>query len=241
MFQPAIAERLQTNRIPFSDDLPEKLSVYLQMLTEWNKQMDLTAVAEPEEMIDRHLVDSLLFLQTGLQDTCRTLIDVGTGAGFPGMVLAMALPAIRVTLLDAQQKRLNFLQAVADETGTAVTILHERAEDAARKREYREQFDVAVARAVAPVNILCEYLMPFLKTGGKAVCWKGPSLDREMEAGEKAIRILGGEKETILDCPVEGRDWDHRLLVIRKDRGTEKRFPRKPAVIKAAPLGAGKA
>ena len=239
MFQTVIAERLRTNRIPFSADLPEKLSVYLQMLTEWNEKMDLTAVLEPEEMIDRHFIDSLMLLKTD-PGPFHALIDVGTGAGFPGMVLAMALPETRVTLLDAQQKRLNFLQAVADETGTDVTILHARAEDAARQKEYREQFDAAVARAVAPVDVLCEYLMPFLKTGGKAICWKGPSLDREMTNGEKAIRILGGETEAVRTCPIEGRDWDHRLLVVKKNRATDARFPRKPALIKSAPLGTGK-
>ena len=137
--------------------LPEKLEIYLQLLQEWNRRMDLTAVEEESEMLDRHFMDSLAVLGTNLIRSGDSLIDVGTGAGFPGMVLAMALPGLSVTLMDAQQKRLRFLEAVRDAAGVGNTmILHARAEDAARNRKYREQFDIAAARAVAPLNVLCE-------------------------------------------------------------------------------------
>ena len=166
-----IRKRMEQNGIPFGDDLPEKLNIYYSLLEEWNRRMDLTAVTEADETVDKHFIDSLTVLKTGLiiQDT--SLIDVGTGAGFPGLVIAMACPDIRVTLLDAQRKRLTFLEKVITDTGTEnVTIVHARAEDGARKPELREHFDYAAARALAPVNVLCEYLLPYVKVEGRALC-----------------------------------------------------------------------
>ena len=145
-----IRTRMERNCIPFTEDLPGKLHIYLDLLKDWNSRMDLTAVTDDEETMDKHFIDSLAVLKTGLIGEGASLIDVGTGAGFPGMVLAMARPDLRVTLLDAQQKRLNFLQAVAEAAGVEnVKIVHARAEDGARKAELREQFDLAAARAVA--------------------------------------------------------------------------------------------
>ena len=153
-----IADRLDENGIPAAPGLAEKLHIYLELLREWNSRMDLTAVLEDEETVDRHFIDSLTVLKTGLIGDASSLIDVGTGAGFPGLVLAMANPELRVTLLDAQQKRLDFIQAVCKATGTANTVIvHARAEDGARRKELREQFDIAAARALAPVDVLSEY------------------------------------------------------------------------------------
>ena len=136
--------------------------------------MDLVAEAEDEELLDRHFMDSLGVLRTGLLEGAESLIDGGTGAGFPGMALALAMPETRVTLLDSQQKRLNFLAEVIRQTGAQnVTLIHARAEDGARRPELREQFDRAAARAVAPLNVLCEYLMPYVRVGGLMLCWKG--------------------------------------------------------------------
>ena len=233
-----IAECLKRNHIPFEDLLPEKLEIYLQLLQEWNRRMDLTAVEEETEMLDRHFMDSLAVLRTDRIRSDASLIDVGTGAGFPGMVLAMALPDLNVTLMDAQQKRLRFLEAVRDAAGIGnAMILHARAEDAARNRKYREQYDIAAARAVAPLNVLCEYLLPFVKTGGYALCWKGPALQQELEAGRKASRLLGGRLEMPVNCTVEGREWDHTILPIRKTEKTASAYPRKAGTPKAKPLG----
>ena len=233
-----IAECLKRNHIPFEDLLPEKLEIYLQLLQEWNRRIDLTAVEEESEMLDRHFMDSLAVLGTNLIRSGDSLIDVGTGAGFPGMVLAMALPGLNVTLMDAQQKRLRFLEAVRDAAGVGNTmILHARAEDAARNRKYREQFDIAAARAVAPLNVLCEYLLPFVKTGGCALCWKGPALQHELEAGRRAARLLGGRLEMPIACTVKGREWDHTILPVRKTEKTASAYPRKAGTPKAKPLG----
>lgn len=233
-----ISEILKRNEIPFEEDLPERLEIYLQLLQEWNLRMDLTAVEEEAEMTDRHFVDSLTILRTDLMFTGASMIDVGTGAGFPGMVLAMARKDLRVTLMDAQKKRLNFLEAVRDAAGVRNTvILHARAEDAARTQSHRESYDFATARAVAPLNVLCEYLLPFVKKGGYALCWKGPALEQEMEAGRKASELLGGKPESSIPCMVAGRTWEHMILPVRKIGKTASVFPRKAGTPKMKPLG----
>lgn len=233
-----IKERLMRNGIPFPEELPGKLYTYFILLKEWNSRMDLTAVTDDGEMIDKHFIDSLTVLKAGILPETGNLIDVGTGAGFPGMVLAMACPKLRVTLLDSQQKRLVFLGHIAGETNTrnAVTV-HARAEDGARKPEMREQFDFAVARALAPTNTLCEYLLPYVKVGGCALCWKGPGLKDEIESGRRAAHLLGGSLEMPLSCRVEGRDWDHMILPVRKISHTASAYPRKAGTPKNKPLG----
>ena len=233
-----IADRLERNGIPAAPGLAEKLHIYLELLREWNSRMDLTAVLDDEETVDRHFIDSLTVLKTGLVTEASSLIDVGTGAGFPGLVLAMAKPGLRVTLLDAQQKRLGFLQAVCEATGTTnVETVHARAEDGARRKELREQFDLAAARAVAPVDVLSEYLLPYVRIGGCALCWKGPALKEELASGRRAAHLLGGSLEMPVSCPVEGREWEHLILPIRKVQSTPKQYPRKAGTPKQKPLG----
>ena len=233
-----IANRLQRNGIQAGTGMAEKLYIYLLLLQEWNNRMDLTAILDDEEMIDRHFIDSLTVLKTGLIPDTGDLIDVGTGAGFPGLVLAMARPELKVTLLDAQQKRLSFLKAVCEATGTTNTLLvHARAEDGARKKELREQFDVVTARALAPVDVLSEYLLPFVRKGGYALCWKGPALKEEIESGKRAAYLLGGSLEIAVSCPVDGREWKHMILPIRKVQSTPKRYPRKAGIPSQKPLG----
>ena len=234
----ALRIRMERNGIPTEKETVEKLTVYMRLLEEWNQRMDLTAVTDPEETIDRHFIDSLTILKTGWLEDGRTLIDVGTGAGFPGMVLAIAMPQLSVTLMDSQQKRLDFLAEVIKRTGSIhTTILHARAEDGGRMKSLREQFDFAAARAVAPLNVLCEYLLPFVKIGGRMICWKGPALKDEMESGRKAAHLLGGRLEMPVRCPVDGRDWEHIILPVRKVQGTPAIYPRKAGTPKSQPLG----
>ena len=244
MTEQTLAARLEECGISHDPTLPGKLLRYHALLLDWNSRMDLTAVTEEDEMIDRHYVDSLMALTVpGLIPEKGTLIDVGTGAGFPGLPLALALPECSVTLLDAQRKRLDFLQAVIDDLGvTNVTLVHSRAEDGARKPECRERFDVAVARAVAPLAVLAEYLLPYVKVGGKAVCWKGPALADELMQGRRAAFLLGGRAEEPISCGIPGRDWQHLLLPIHKTQKTARQYPRKSGTPGKSPLGAsGKA
>ena len=232
-----IRSLLERNGITASPELPERLEIYLRLLKEWNARMDLIADTPDDEILDRHFADSLMALKAGLVPDHARWIDVGTGAGFPGLPLAMAKTDIRVTLMDAQQKRLNFLQAVIDETGinNAVTV-HARAEEGARNPEFREQFDIASARAVAPLNTLTEYLLPFVRIGGAALCWKGPALQDELEAGRRSAHLLGGRLEMPVFCRIAGRDWEHTILPIRKTEKTAAAYPRKPGTPKAKPL-----
>ena len=233
-----ITDRLEANAIPFLPDLPEKLEIYLRLLQEWNGRMDLTAVEGEAELLDHHLLDSLTVLKTDLLTGAKDLIDVGTGAGFPGLVLALALPEMRFVLLDSQQKRLNFLKAVMEETGTDnARLVHARAEDGARMPDLREQFDSACARAVAPLNVLSELLLPYVKVGGKMLCWKGPGLAEEMESGRRAAFLLGGKTGNTVSCPLAGRDWDHRILPVTKVSPTPKKYPRRAGIPRKEPLG----
>ena len=229
---------LERNEIPYCDELTQKIYIYFSLLQEWNNRMDLTAVSDEKEMLDKHFVDSLTVLKTCLIKEEAKLIDVGTGAGFPGMVLAMACPKLQVTLLDAQQKRLKFIETVSKAAGVSnVSVVHARAEDGARKTEMREKYDYAIARAVAPMNILCEYLLPYVRIGGYALCWKGPSLKDELDIGSRAARILGGQPEIPVHCTVEGREWDHTIMPIKKIIHTSNEYPRKAGTPKSRPLG----
>ncbi len=238
MERTSIAERLEANRIPGPPELAEKIGIYLSLLQEWNQRMDLTAVEGEAEMLDKHFIDSLTVLKTGMIPEAGTLIDVGTGAGFPGMVLALSRENLRVTLLDSQQKRLSFLEEVIARTGAKnVKLIHARAEDGGRMPELREKFDIAAARAVASLPVLCELLLPYVRIGGKALCWKGPGLREEAEAGRKATFLLGGKTGGIIPCPVEGRDWEHLILPVEKKNKTPGIYPRKAGVPRSKPLG----
>lgn len=239
MTEQELSARLTACGIPHDETLPRKLLRYHAMLLDWNTRMDLTAVTEEAEMIDKHYVDSLIALSVpGLIPGEGTLIDVGTGAGFPGLPLALACPALRVTLMDAQKKRLHFLQAVIDELQVRnVTLVHARAEDGAQFPQHREKYDVAVARAVASLSVLSEYLLPFVRVGGKAVCWKGPALSEEIQQGRRAAFLLGGRVAEPLSVVIPGRDWQHMLLPVAKVAKTARQYPRKAGTPSKSPLG----
>ncbi len=225
--------------IPLLPDHADTLSRFHLLLSEWNKRMDLTAVLEEAEMIDRHYVDSLTPLTVdGLIPENASVIDVGSGAGFPGIPLAIARPDLTVTLLDAQQKRVRFLQEAADALHLSnVKAVHGRAEDTAHKEGFRESFDLALARAVASLPTLLELLLPFVRIGGRALCWKGPAVLGELPAGERAAKVLGGTPENPIPTPIPGRDWTHLLLPCRKTGKTLRQYPRKAGTPGRSPLG----
>ncbi len=223
---------------PVTGETLEKLNRYGEMLVDWNGRMDLTSVP-PEEMGERHFLDSLLPLTAeGLFPPEISVIDVGTGAGFPGLAIAMARPDCRVTLLEAMQKRCQFLRAVCDELKLAnARVIQDRAEVLGRSADHRERYDRAVARAVAPLNVLCEYLLPFVKPGGMALCWKGPGAADEMPDGAFAAQALGGEMGDMLELPWGGAR--HGVVPILKTGETAPQYPRKNGIPAKRPLKSG--
>ncbi len=234
-----ILDHLNACSIPASIHEAEQLYAYHRLLLDWNTRMDLTAVTEDSEMLDRHYVDSLMPLSLkGMIPDSGRVIDVGTGAGFPGMPLAICCPQLHFTLLDSQQKRLNFLAEVISQLSLSnVTLVHARAEDGARQAELRESFDLAVARAVAPLPVLAEYLLPYVRIGGSALCWKGPSVLDEISTGKKAAHLLGARLEEPVSYDIPGRDWQHLLLRMLKSAKTPKTYPRKAGTPSKNPLG----
>ena len=214
----------------------ERFEAYHAMLTEANARMNLTRVPEDaSEAVDRNYLDCIAVLAGGFP-TVETAVDVGSGAGFPGIPLAIMLPDVRFTLIDALGKRVDFLRRVIDRLGLNAGALHLRAEDAARRPALREAFDLATARAVAPMNVLCEYLLPLVRPGGWALALKGPGLDEELTQAEGALRLLGGEARRVQPLDIPGRDWDHRAAWIAKTAPTPDKYPRRPGVAEKKPL-----
>lgn len=222
--------------IRLSPEQLNKFCVYHDMLTNANRDMNLTRV-EAREAVDRNYVDSLTPLAVpGLLDSVSTLVDVGSGAGFPGVPIAIARPDIKITLIDAQEKRVGFLRSVAEALELNVDVVHARCEHAARLPEHRDAYDAAIARAVAPAGVLCEWLLPFVKPGGVMLALKGPGAQEELARALPAIRALSGEYRALLPANVPGRDWEHKILVINKLAPTPDRFPRKAGMAEKRPL-----
>ena len=211
-----------------------RFEIYRSLLREWNAKMDLTNVGEAE-WDERHFADSLLPLRA-IKDVRGSLADVGTGAGFPGLPLSICLPQLQVTLIEAQEKRCAFLrECVSKMELENVTVHCLRAEDAGRG-PLREQFDFAVARAVAPLNVLFEYLLPLVRTGGQAVCWKGPKAAEEMPDGRASARLLGGNEPVLLSLDAA---WGERCaVVVTKNTPTDAKYPRKNGIPAKRPLKA---
>ena len=218
-----------------------RLETYHDMLLDWNTRMDLTSVSA-DRMAARHFLDSLLPLKaSGLIPEEGRLIDVGTGAGFPGLPLAIARPSLQVTLLEAQGKRCQFLQAVCQALGLEnVTIINDRAENLGRAEGHREGYDRAVARAVAALPVLAEYLLPFVREGGMALCWKGPAVAGEQADGAAAAARLGGRLLPLVDMEGCGEETGHVIAPMEKIEKTLPLYPRKNGMPAKRPLKADK-
>ena len=220
--------------IPMTAHQAEQFETYHALLTQANARMNLTRVPDdPREAADRNYLDCIAPL-SGELPPVETAVDVGSGAGFPGIPLSIMLPGVRFTLLDAQGKRVDFLRTVIEALGLNACAVHLRAEDAARKPEYRECFDLATARAVAPMNVLAEYLLPFVAPGGAALALKGPGLDAELT--DAALDVLGGELLRVDTLAIPGRDWQRRAAWIAKTAHTPEKYPRRPGVPEKHPL-----
>ena len=236
MLENMLLEGAQAMGIAMTDAQAAQFARYHALLIAANARMNLTRVPDDlREAADRNYLDCIAPLKHGLPKI-ETAVDVGSGAGFPGIPMSIMLPGVRFTLIDALGKRVDFLQGVIDELGLNARAVHLRAEDAARQPGLREAFDLAVARAVAPMNVLCEYLLPFVKTGGWALAMKGPGLDDELAEAESAIALLGGAVDRVSPCAIPGRDWDHRAAWIRKAAPTPEKYPRRAGLPEKRPL-----
>lgn len=220
--------------VQLSEEMVARFDRYAAMLIEWNQRFNLTAITEPDAIAVRHFADSLALLAAVSPDEGSTLIDVGSGAGFPGLPIAIVRGDMKVTLLDSTNKRVGFLAEVARELGLSVTTVHARAEDAAAD-ELREQFDLATARAVANMRELAEYCLGFVKVGGKFVALKGPSLHDELTDAQKAITVMGGRLADTAEFALP--DGSSRTIaVIKKIAATPTGYPRKSAKMAKFPL-----
>ena len=209
---------------------------YMDMLIETNKSLNLTAITEPQEVITKHFLDSLTASRFIPENA--SVIDVGCGAGFPGLPIKIARDDVSLTLLDSLAKRLAFIESVlksADISGAK--CVHARAEDGARDKQYREKYDIAVSRAVANMAVLCEYCLPYVKVGGTFLALKGPAAPEELKNAEKAIKTLGGEIAEVAEVTVPFTDLLHKIVIVKKIKTCPKEFPRKAGTPSKKPIG----
>lgn len=213
----------------------EQFFEYMELLIEWNEKMNLTAIIEPEEIILKHFIDSITILKD-IEDNSR-VVDVGTGAGFPGIPLSIMNPTLKITLVDSLNKRLIFLQEVVNKLQLKnVEIIHARAEEFGQNKKYREGFDVATSRAVANLSTLSEYLIPLVKVCGKVVSMKAADAREEINDAKKAIEVLGGAIEKIDEFNLPQTDIGRTIITIRKQKQTPNKYPRKPGTPSKEPI-----
>ncbi len=218
-----------------SGEAGRRLEKYGEMLISYNEKVNLTAITDPEEIVYKHFLDCLLFFKHVDVKSGAAVIDVGTGAGFPGVVLKIARPDIELTLLDGLEKRLRFLSELLDSLGLSATLLHQRAEEGGRDPALREKYDIATARAVAALPALCELCVPFVKPGGLFVAMKGQNADAEAQSAKNAYALLGCEAPVIKkDCLAAGEE--RAFIIAKKISQTSPKYPRVFAKIKKSPL-----
>ena len=229
---------LEKWEIPFSSEQQEQFVTYYKMLLEKNKVMNLTAITEFDEVLDKHFLDSIALARYVDLTKSISLIDLGTGAGFPGMPLKIMFPNLKVTLADSLNKRIVFLDEVIGELGlTDIQTVHARAEDLAHNSDYRERYDYCVSRAVANLSSLSEYCLPFVRIGGTFISYKSGEIEEELAAAKKAIFLLGGQFDQVIPFQLEGTDLGRSFVLINKDKKTAKTYPRKSGMPTKKPLG----
>ena len=223
--------------LTITEEQIEKFDKYYEMLIETNKVMNLTSITEYDEVIIKHFIDSLLVVNIFDISKSKKMIDVGTGAGFPGIPIKIMFPHLQITLLDSLNKRINFLQEVSKQVGIDnIEFIHGRAEDFGKLEEYREKYDIATARAVAGLPILMEFCVPFVKVGGYFVCLKGPNANLELEESKAAMDVLGVEFIEKINIELPESDLNHNILVFKKVKNTPDKYPRKAGKPAKSPI-----
>lgn len=215
----------------------EKFIAYKEILKEWNEKINLTAIVDDEGIVKKHFLDSISIVSSNVIKENYSIIDIGTGAGFPGIPLKIIMPSLKVVLLDSLNKRIKFLNEIIKELGLSdIEAIHGRAEEMAKDIKYRESFDIATARAVANLTMLSEYCIPYVKVGGYFIAMKGPSSIEEIDESRNAIGTLGGKIRDIIDTKIYQEDINHKLIVVEKIKNTDKKYPRKSSQIEKKPI-----
>ena len=221
----------------FNEDKYNKFIKYMRLVQEWNEKVNLTAITEDEEFIKKHFIDCIKIFKSDEIKEAKTVIDVGTGAGFPGLPIAIMDETKEVTLLDSLNKRINFLNIVVRELNLKnVRTIHSRAEDGGKNKDLREKFDVATSRAVANMTVLSEFCLPFVRVGGNFVALKGPLVDEELSESTNAIKKLGGNLQNVIKVNIEETELKHNIVVVNKVKECPMSFPRKAGMVTKKPL-----
>lgn len=230
-----LSKELKKYNISINNDMENKFDIYLKMLIEWNQKMNLTAITDPREITIKHFLDSAVLIDAVKFSKNDKVIDIGTGAGFPGVPLKIILNDIDLTLLDSLNKRLIFIEELKKNLKIEANIVHIRAEEGAKREIYREKFDKVVSRAVASLNVLLEYCLPYVKVGGKFIAMKGPNAMKEIEESKNALEILGGKIFDIKEYNLLGEN-KRNIVIIEKFTETPIKYPRHGSKISKKPL-----
>lgn len=223
-FKNVFVEEAKKINVSVDDDMLNKFYTYMKEIIAWNDKVNVTAITDEKMFIVKHFIDSLT-VNRFVEDKTN-IIDIGTGAGFPGIPLKIINPNLKVTLIDSVNKKLNVIRDISEKINlTNLEIIHTRAEDLANNKEYREKYDVATTRAVSNLTTILEYMLPFVKIGGYAVCMKGPNYKEELEVARKAIEVLGGEYQFIEELNVN-EELERNIIIIKKIKETPKKYPR---------------
>lgn len=223
--------------IPYGSEIENKFVKYLKLLKEWNQKINITSIEDDEEIYVKHFLDSILLLSGGSIVEKKSIIDVGTGGGFPGYPLKIVNDNYKVTLLDSLRKRIDFLAEVKNELKfDNIKLIHGRAEDFGQNKNYREKFDICVSRAVAPLNVLSEYCLPFVRKGGYFAAYKSENISQEILSSKNAVRELGGKIKEVKEINLPGTDIVRKIVIIEKCEPTNLKYPRKAGKPSKDPL-----
>lgn len=232
-----LKKKMEEIHVELDDRKIEQFHRFYELLIEWNKVMNLTGITEYEEIVEKHFVDSLSIVKVLDLNKVDKILDIGTGAGFPGIPLKIVFPHLNMVLLDSLNKRIRFLDEVIRESGfSGIYTIHGRAEEFARKEEYREQFDVCVSRAVANLSTLAEYCLPYVKQGGIFVSYKSGNIDDEIAESKRAVQLLGGNIADVVKFQLPGTDINRSFVKVEKVRNTSGKYPRKSGMPAKEPL-----